>query len=104
MLHDLQNGDVFGDEYLGQICVTGSSPPGQRCLKPATAGGFKGIFNASGSPLDDTVCVEMKCSAEGAVLVGDEICDPGESSTIQQPTPSCMKLALVDIPFATKGK
>jgi hypothetical protein len=122
---------LIGDS---QLCISKTSPPGQRCLEPLRGAPdeydtFNSSFdisseyfyayieelygnynyeaeapspfsadapspfsaaapsplsadapsqsNTSALPEDDTLCVNMTCSAEGRVLVNGKLCDPG---------------------------
>lgn len=71
---------VFSETNVnGRICVNETSKPGTRCIEQLAA-------DYDGDP-DNTMCVEMSCSAEGEVLINGNPCNPRANHT--PPTPMC---------------
>lgn len=81
----------------GAQCVTDSSPPGTRCLKPLQSlhidseEDFDSEYAEAPGPIpgflravDTTMCVEMECSPQGEVLINGTPCNPG-----MKPPPHC---------------
>ena len=63
---------IINDQVDGKVCVTKTSKPGSRCIKPLSV---DPVDLTSVQP-DNTMCVEMSCSF-GEVLINGSPCNPG---------------------------